>query len=371
MTRKSNETTQMETLSDVYKKYPINTPSTFIRIAKRYGFTAKDAREYLTNHVVHDQRIPPPQYMHIYSKVPHAFQMDTFINEKASGGTNYLMFINVNTRRAYAYPMRGKGSSEVIRALDQFIKSEPECVSLLTDQDKAYLSNDVLDWMKQHNIIYKTTTDEDHNKLGIINRFMRTVRDMASKKGITSNISPRAMHDIIESYNDIPHKGIGFKTPNEFTPDDEQAYIHQQDNINPYKFTSGDKVRVVMDKQPLKKRRTNLSTESYTVDSRVGNQFLIKSKDKSVDTVPGYKLVKSASNVPLATTLKNGKRGIIQRITGYNPKTNKYTIIYEGGVNDTIPASSLREGNPTVLSRMEREYWIKHQPIPPSIRRWL
>ena len=371
----------MRTLADVYKKYPTNTLSTFTRIAKRYGFTAKEAKEYLSNQVIHDQRIPPPQFMHIYSKVPHAFQMDTFINDKSAGGTNYLMFINVNTRKAYAIPMKGKGSKEVIKALNQFITHEPECVSLLTDQDKAYLSNDVIEWMRSHNITYKTTTDEDHNKLGIINRFMRTVRDMASKQGIKSNINPSSMHNIIESYNDMPHKGIDYKTPNEFTPEDEQAYIRRQNDVNPYTFTTGDKVRVVLDKEPLKKHRTNLSTEAYVIDSRVGNQFLIKSKDKSVDTVPGYKLVMSSSNVPLAHSLKEGKRGIIQRITGYNTKTNKYSIIYEGGVHDTIPASSLREGNPTKLSRMEREYWIKHsrqrdttkeyQPIPPAIRRFL
>ena len=361
----------MKSLADVYKKYPTNTLSTFTRIAKRYGFTAKAAKEYLTNHVVHDQKIPPPQYMHIYSKVPHAFQMDTFINNKQAGGTNYLMFINVNTRKAYAFPMKGKGSSEVIKALNQFVKHEPDCISLLTDQDKAYLSNEVLDWMRSHNIVYKTTTDEDHNKLGIINRFMRTVRDMASKKGITSNISPNAMKDILESYNDIPHKGIDYKSPNEFTEQDEQEYIRRQDNINPYSFSSGDRVRLILDKQPLQKHRTNLSTESYIVNSRVGNQFLIESKDKSVDTVPGYKIVKSKANVPLASTLKDEKRGIIRSITGYNTKTNKYSIIYEGGVHDTIPASALREGNPTKLSRMEREYWIKHRPIPPAIRKWL
>ena len=82
-------------------------------------------------------------------------------------------------------------------------------------------------------------------------------------------------------------------------------------------------------------------------------------------------LVKSKSNVPLANTLKEGKRGIIQRITSYNSKRNQYNIVYEGGVTDTIPASALRVGNPTKLSRMEREYWIKHRPIPPAIRKWL
>lgn len=32
--------------------------------------------------------------------------------------------------------------------------------------------------MRGHDIIYTTKTEIDQNKLGIINRFMRTIRDM-------------------------------------------------------------------------------------------------------------------------------------------------------------------------------------------------
>ena len=371
MSRKKPTTPQtMNTLEDVYRKYPIKTLSKFTTIAKRYGFTAQEAKDYLHKHVVHEQKIPPPQYMHIYSKTPNAFQMDTFINDKRKGGTNYLMFINVNTRKAFSYNMYGKGTASVIRALNKFIHDEADCKSILSDQDSAYLSKDVLTWMKEHDINYMTTEDEDHNKLGIINRFMRTIRGMASNKGYDT-ITPQQMDDIIDAYNNTPHRSLGDKTPNEITPEDEQEYIKSHEEDNPYDFEEGEKVRVVLDKQPLVKRRSRLTKEAYIIDSRVGNQFLIKSKDSSVDKVPGYKLIKSNKNVPIADTLKQGKRGIIEHITGYNAKNDKYNIVYEGGVRDIIPAINLREGNPTKLSRMEREYWIKHQPIPASIRKWL
>lgn len=361
----------IKTLDDVYQKFPTNTLSKFTKFAKQYGFTAQEAKSYLNDKVVHDQKIPSPQYMHIYSKTPNAFQMDTFINDKRKGGINYLMLINVNTRKAYSYDMIGKGAEQVEAALDKFIQDEPNCRSILSDQDKAYLSDEVITWMKEHNIDYKTTEDEDHNKLGIINRFMRTIRRMASYKGYETKIPIDEMEDIIDAYNDMPHRALDNKAPNEMTTEDEQEYIQNHEQDNPYQFQEGDKVRMVLDDQPLVKRRSKLSKDAYIIDSRVGNQFLIKSKDSSVDKVPGYKLIKSKPNVPIADTLKEGKRGIIESIIGYNANKDKYNIIYEGGVHDTIPAVNLREGNPTKLSRMEREYWIHHKPIPVSIRRWL
>ncbi|MFW1332181.1 hypothetical protein ACEV9E_26295, partial [Vibrio parahaemolyticus] len=70
--------------------------------------------------------------------------MDTFINDKTKDGLNYLMFININTRKAYCYPMKGKGAKEVANALNKFIHEVAEIYSITSDQDAAYLSNEVL-----------------------------------------------------------------------------------------------------------------------------------------------------------------------------------------------------------------------------------
>lgn len=103
-----------------------------------------------------------------------------------------------------------------------------------------------------------------------------------------------------------------------------------------------------------------------------GNQFLIRSEDGSVDTVPGYKLVKSTKNVPLATTIKVGKRGIVKDIRSYNKNKDTYSITYEmpdnSNVKDIIKAKNMKESVPTKLSTMERQYWINHKTIPDRIR---
>ena len=355
---------RFKTLDDVYEKYPTNTLTKFTKIANRYGFTDEEAKEYLSRNVVHDQRKPQPKYMHIYSKVPYAYQMDTFFQSRK---VCYLMLININSRKAYAYEMAGKGAKEVLRSLNEFIREEPDCRSIASDQDTAYLSNMVLDFMRDHNIIYTTTLDEDHNKLGIINRFMRTIRDMKDREPNTDILS------LVESYNDMPHSSLDYKSPNEFTPDDELRYIEKMSRqANPYKFNPGESVRVVLNQNPLTKKRTNLSKESYLIDSKAGNQFVIRSSDGSIDTLPGYRLVKSAKNVPLATTIKDGKRGIVKEILSYNQKKDTYSITYENSpVKDTIPSKNMREGHPTKLSPMEREYWSHRKSIPERIRKFI
>ena len=353
-----------DSLDDLYKVYPINTVKKFQDKAEEFGFTRTEAKRFLDKRIIKDQKIPPPQFMHIYSKVPNAFQMDTFIHDKSKGGKNYLMFINVNTRKAYAYEMKGKGADEVFNALNEFIKDVPNVSSILSDQDKAYLSAKVLTFMKAHNINYKTTQDNDHNKLGIINRFMRTVRDMRSRNAAD-------IPDVVKAYNNIPHVSLNNKSPNKFTEEDEQEYIKSQEQVNPYNFQQNERVRLILDKNPLQKNRTNLSKVAYVIDSRVGNQFIIKAADGSIDTVPGYKLIRCEKTIPLATTIKNGKRAIVKEIIYYHPEDNRYEVMYDNGERDVIPAMNLREGNPTKLSRMEREYWIKQKNIPVSVRKWL
>ena len=357
-----------KTIADLYKSFPWKSPSKFIPLAKRYGFNEKQAKEYLNKHIVHDQKVPKAEYMNIYSKHLNGFQMDTFINDKRKDGLNYLMLININTRKAYCYAMKGKGAKEVLKALQQFIKAVPNVYSITSDQDAAYLSNDVLEFMKKQDIIYRTTEDNNHNVLGIINRFMRTIRDLI---GENRYIEEDEMNSLINAYNESPHSSLDYKAPTDITKQYEKEYIKKKSQNNPYDFKEDDRVRIVLAKEPLSKNRNRVSKDAYIVDSKAGNQFIVRSKDESIDKLPGYRLVISNPNVPLAKTLKGGKRGIVEKITSYDSKKNKYHIEYSEGTKDFIPAKDMREGVPTKLSRMELIYWSKKKNIPKSISKWI
>ena len=135
-------------------------------------------------------------------------------------------------------------------------------------------------------------------------------------------------------------------------------------------FKPDDKVRIVKVKEPLAKKRTNLTKDVYVVDSKSGNQFVVKAKDSSVDKYPGYRLVKT-KNTNLAETIKNDKRGIVNKILSYDVKTDKYKVEYDGGVIEQIPSKNLREGRPTHLSQMELIYWSAKKNIPDKISKWI
>ena len=188
---------------------------------------------------------------------------------------------------------------------------------------------------------------------------MRTIRDHAENEVL----SVSEMKDFIEAYNATVHSSTNV-APNEMTKKQENDYIMKkrietQNKTRAYDFKPGDRVRIILEPKTLTKKRSNLSTECYVVNSRSGNMFLIMAKDHSVDYYPGYKLVLCSKSIPLAETLKNEKRGVIESIESYNEKSDKYRVKYEGGVKDFIPAKNLREGEPLKLSPMERAFWVR------------
>ena len=181
------------------------------------------------------------------------------------------------------------------------------------------------------------------------------------------------MKELIKEYNDSPHRGIGGNSPNKMGVKNETKYVKRKlkedSSIN--NFTEGDRVRIIEDKSPIGKHRTNLSKEAYIVDGRDRNQIIIRSKDGSIDTYPAYRLVKGDNRYKLADTIRNQQRGIVDKILNYNEKKDKYNIIYDEGTKDVIPSKNLREAEPTKLSPMELSYWSKQPSLPNSIKKWL
>ena len=354
-------------IEQLYKKYPWKSEKKFVPLAKQHGFKEKDAKEFLKR-VVHDKRIKvKPVYLPIYSENGGSYNFDTFIQKK---GPHFLVFININTRKAYAYPMKTKGTSDVIEALTKFFNEVKDVKVLRSDQDTAYLSSKTLEFLREKGVRYLTTEDENHNVLGIINRFMRTIRDHTKNEVVDEE----EMKEFLNMYNTSIHTSTN-AAPNRMTKIQEKEYIlkkriETQNKTRAYDFKPGDRVRIIVEAKALSKKRSNLSSESYLVDSRSGNMFLIKAKDHSADYYPGYKLVLCSKSIPLAETLKDEKRGVIEKIENYDEKRNKYRVKYEGGVHDFIPAKNLREGEPLKLSSMERAFWV-HKELPTKIKKYV
>lgn len=353
-----------KTLEQLYKDYPWRTKKKFMPIASKYGFSKQEAEEFITQEVAHDKKYTPEKYfLPIFSQRPDAYQFDTLEQTPQASPRYFLIIINVNSRKLYAYPMNNKGAAAVLEALNKFKNSVKKITSMTSDSDSAYLTSQVLSFMKSNHIDYRTTQQNDHNKLGIINRVIRTLRDMNHDRDFTAE----SMIKCVKAYNSSEHSSIEAK-PNSFSKDDEMKYIHRMINLTDSRRATipiGTHVRTVIPKELIPrgqnvKRRSTFSQQSYVVDAYTGNQYIIRAKDDSTAVYPRHQLVEASKAIKLASTINNGKQGLIDRIYGHEINSRKvpyYKVIYEGGVKDKIPMSYIRGTRPTMMTLKEKEYW--------------
>ena len=363
-------------LKELHQKYPWNSFSKFWSVAKNKGFNEQDVKTFMKNNIVKDKlKINNRKYfLPIYGRKRGTYQFDTLIQSRNATPPAFLVFIEINSKKGYGYPMKNKGTDEVLRCLNKFIsEANPKPVEMTSDQDSAYMNDKVINFMLDHDINYYTTEDNNHNILGVVNRFIKTLRDHHN----TRDFSESDLTNLIRVYNNSDHSATG-KKPNQFTKNDEMNYIDKMENIelqvrnqDDFKLNPGMKVRLVLDKPVIGKKRSNLSKDYYIIDSAEGNGYNIKSADESVAYVPRHKLVLATGAGKLADTLNEGKRGIVEKILSYNSAKDKYKIVYTDGSIDEIKSKNMRETNPTRASAMEREFWNKNKPVPDTIKKFL
>ena len=368
------------TLEELSKQYPFRTYKKFKDVAHRYGFTDDKAiKEFLNNRTVHDIYKPTGlNQLPIYSKSTGAYQFDTIFEGK--NGTPHLLFINVNTRKVYVYRMPKKDSQSVLTALQKFKRDAGDVNVLTSDQDPAYLTPSVIKWMQDNQIDYRTTHKNNHNILGILNRFVRTLRDLNGDRRLEDNIQ-----QLVAEYNQTVHSSLTINgqrhSPNQMTAKDEQAYSEEKDRLfrrKEQEFNEGDHVRLILDKKKLGKNRWNVSPEAYIVVARHGNNWIIRARDNTAKTYPGYRLVKCDKSIAVAAKIADGqeREGVIEKLISYDgaKKSDKYKAKWEGveGTYD-VTGKELRTGRPTQLSNIERQYWARQERrhLPAKIRQLL
>ena len=342
----------------LYEQFPFKSVRKFVPLAIKHGFTKQQAIEFL-NGLTHDKRFSLQREMMlpIFSRHKNGFQMDTLVQSKDASPRYFLILININSRKLFAYPMNNKDSSSVLSALKQFISESPQIHSITSDQDKAYLSPQVIKFMIDNKIDYQTTFTNDHNRLGIINRAIKTLRDINQERDFTNE----SMKKALDAYNNSIHSSTD-KEPNEFSSTDEEHYIqsmiHETDEkANKFNLQNNTHVRIMNPPELMKKKRMNLTNEAYKVAYKTGNKYVIKALDNTVSEYPRYRLVED-NKASLAKTLGTN-RAIINEIIGYNK--NKYKVRYDNNSIDTLPVANLREGRPTRLSPLELNYWKKNK----------
>ena len=331
---------------------------------------------------LHDKRPRQKQFMYkIYSHTPHSYMHDLLENPKQSTPPYFHIFINVNTRFAYFEPLNSKSSQSINQSLQSFInKFHP--TRLISDSEPAFTSKENIDLLTQHKVKQFIVQDLQHNhsSLGIIDRFIRTLRDMNQPKPTSKHESTdpkyksfttKKMDKLIKIYNNSYHSAIKMEPvqmQNDINLEKKHIIKHQkhknkQSHLKDFDLPIGSYVRYILPRPDPKnpKKRTTTSFEAYKIDSRDGNLYNIMAQDGTTMMLPRFKLIPTdLSNIKWAQSIPDRWNGTVDEILSYNPRTNKYkvnfTVPNSKPVTDEIPAINLRGKHPQLTAQIEEAF---------------
>lgn len=294
---------------------------------------------------------------------------DIFVNGRNNDRNPYYhIFINVNTRKAFIEDLPTKTAVDVKKSIKKFL-SKTKCKKLISDAESAFSSDEVLNFLKSKGVDVQINDEQNHKTLGIIDRFIRTIRD---KWGSNKPIDNNSIKKIIAVYNNTVHSATGLK-PNDMDKKHEIAYImscikKQEGIVNniDYNLNVGDFVRLIKQTDSMTKKRRTITKHYYTVDSINKNRIVIMARDGSTQTVSRSDciLIKKNTSLSQAASIRNGVRGTVDEIVKYYPHSNKYKVRFVVPSNDKpyysiIPVRALRAQFPLRITAIEREFFNK------------
>jgi len=214
--------------------------------------------------------------------------------------TTVCRYIILFSRQSWAYVLtksKKKKRAEVSVKTIQEFKDEVGLIRGL-EGDNEFSSAPIKKFCDDNDIRLDTSVaKEEHisngNKLGIIDRLVRTLRELIEKYyDITGNRTDNikdVMKSIIDTYNNNSHRTLDNKTPNQvFKDNDDQITRHLNDSVHNqqvYKtvpFDTGDKVRILEEKGKFDKGKQKFSKEVYTIEKKEGYKLIIKDEKRKL-----------------------------------------------------------------------------------------
>lgn len=271
------------------------------RKAKEFHPTLKivDVKDWLNSQSSYQQTKPEfgkRNYLPIYSETPYSFQIDlTFFPKYTKQNKGYdVLFtaININTRFAYAYIGKDK-SMTTIKGFIHDMEKKTNINSITCDKGKEFNNREFIKFCQDNNISLYFVKGDSH-KMGIVNRFHRTIKDKLTKHFIASNTVNwvDSIDDIINNYNNDVNRGIG---------------------VSPKSVNNGIENIIINSKRDQTEKVKGKSKTSYDIDDTVlvkRNKKLFEDKQLSKYIGEHFKVINVFNN---AIDVK-GKDGNILRV---------------------------------------------------------
>ena len=279
------------------EKLGISRKTTFIRnVRERHPeIKLKDINEYLKNQEVNQINTTVNKtYEYKITAPPRTFQIDIFWWKKSETLMPILLLVDILSRKAFAYVLpkskKEKRAEVSVKTLETF-KNDVGYIHGL-EGDNEFGSAAIKKFCNDNNIRLDTSVSKlEHisngNKLGIIDRLVRTLRELIERyfdiTGHKMDSLKEVVATIIATYNNDNHRTLHNKTPNQvFKDNDDQMARHLNDTVHNHKvyktvpFNSGNKVRILEDKDKFAKGKNKFSKEIYTVENKEGYKLTLK-----------------------------------------------------------------------------------------------
>ena len=210
----------------------------------------------------------------------HSWECDlVFISNNPNMKDNvYLFLVNINTRYLHIVLLHNKDEQSILRAFQKLIYYGLKINSIRFDDEKSFNGDVMTNYFNSHNISVYHNSSPYINKNRIVDRVIRTIRDMYYNWHSSVNfkqIDRQKQHNILQQlvtiYNNSYHTSIKMK-PVEMTIEKELEYIKQkqeqlskiklkQYNSGFYSFKHNEPIKIYLNESKtnnaFKKRRGN------------------------------------------------------------------------------------------------------------------
>ena len=224
----------------------------------------------------------------------------TWIMDIVSFGTGqYLLFVEANTRYAVIHLFH-RDAVRVKRSIADLMEHQ-YVGKIVGDADKVFTAGIVKDFCTNNGILYdfRKTEDTAHTHVAILDRVVRTFRDMLYNLNV-KDPTPPDIANVAKIYNETRHETLsqvlGFNATPKLLNENHDlqmlftrrlaamnwSKIHRSTFIIP----NGRRVFVRAKYGKMAKKRSTVDNEIYTVVSHKGSLYTLSNKEGKIITVP-------------------------------------------------------------------------------------
>ena len=300
---------------------------------KENGLTLKEVKEFVDKQEAQQvlkQVKPVKNYFPITAKYKYQLMQVDVVDVSAISANNnnvkfLLVAVYVFSRMMFVIPLKNKTASTVTNAMEEIINLT-KCGKINTDNGSEFISNEFKNMLQKYNVEIQYVDVNDHKKLGIVDRAVRTLRSMIDKYTVAYSTSKYidVLQDIVSNYNNTYHSTIK-KAPIKVKQTDDDVFdITREKYMKAYEnqphFNIGDSVRYKLQRTQFQKgvirwsktihKIVDQTTHSYILD----NGKTYKAYDIQLATeTPGPKVIKTRSKTNQPTIEQMRRDNTINR----------------------------------------------------------